>query len=217
MKIVFLDRDGVINKFPGNGNYVTKLSDFQFIPGALKALRDLTKAGYTIFVISNQAGVGKGLYSEEKLFQITEKMLLGVKRAKAKISGVFYCTHRSDQGCDCRKPGIGSVRRALLSINKNINAAKGAFFVGDTQSDIQAGHKAGCKTIFVLSGREDETYLRRKWQFMPDYIAENLSEAVKIILAKDKKVNVKSEKTKEISAPATFFNPKLKLAWGKSR
>ena len=63
MKVVFLDRDGVINEFPGNGNYVTKLKDFHFLPGTLEALRTLTEENYTIFVISNQAGVGKGVYT----------------------------------------------------------------------------------------------------------------------------------------------------------
>ena len=66
MKIVFLDRDGVINKFPGNGKYVTKLKEFHFVPGALDALRILTDEGYSIFVISNQAGVAKGVYSKQK-------------------------------------------------------------------------------------------------------------------------------------------------------
>ena len=67
MKLVFLDRDGVINEFPGNGRYVTRCQDFHFIPGALEAIRNLTKSGYTIFVVSNQAGVGKGLFTKKKL------------------------------------------------------------------------------------------------------------------------------------------------------
>ena len=75
MKVLFLDRDGVINKFPGNGKYVTKLKEFHFVPGALDALRILTNEGYSIFVISNQAGVAKGLYSSEKLEHINRNML----------------------------------------------------------------------------------------------------------------------------------------------
>ena len=63
MNVVFLDRDGVINQFPGNGNYVTKVKEFHFIPGSLDAIRELTEMGYTIFIISNQAGVGKGLFT----------------------------------------------------------------------------------------------------------------------------------------------------------
>ncbi len=180
MKVVFLDRDGVINEFPGNGNYVTKLKDFHFIPGALEALKILHKQGYAVFVVSNQAGVGKGIYSPEKLKHITRNMLRKVKEAGGSIKKVFYCTHRSADGCECRKPGIGSVRRALGLMNKTIRHANRAFFVGDTEVDILAGHNAGCKTIFVLSGREDRRHMR-SWQSKPDFIAKDLFEATRII------------------------------------
>ena len=180
MKLVFLDRDGVINEFPGNGEYVTKLRDFHFIPRSLDALKLLATEGYSIFVISNQAGVGKGIYSQKKLEHITQNMLRDINRVGAKIKKVFYCTHRSTEGCDCRKPGIGLVRKALESMNKSIHAAKKAFFVGDTEVDILAGHNAGCKTIFVLSGREDYRHMRG-WKVKPDYVATDLWEAAMII------------------------------------
>lgn len=184
MKVIFLDRDGVINEFPGNGNYVTMVKDFHFIPGSLEALRLLKENGFSVFVISNQAGVGKGLYSKQKLNQITRKMLNKIKESGGKINRVFYCTHRSDDGCECRKPAIGSVRRALQMLNKTIQqAAKKSFFVGDTEVDILAGHNAGCKTIFVLSGREDRRYMRG-WHVKPDFIVNDLLEAVKIVIQK---------------------------------
>lgn len=187
MKVVFLDRDGVINEFPGNGKYVTKLKEFHFIPGSVDALRDLTEHGFSIFVISNQAGVAKGIYSYNKLQHITRNMLIHVRANGARIRRVFYCTHRSDHGCDCRKPGIGLVRKSLEMMGKTISAAKRAFFVGDTESDILAGHNAGCKTIFVLSGREDRRHMRG-WTVQPDFIAENLQEATAIIMKEDFKV-----------------------------
>ncbi len=182
MKIVFLDRDGVINQFPGNGNYVTKVKEFHFIPGSLEAIRLLTESDFKIFVISNQAGVGKGIYSKAKLQHITRNMLGEVKKSGGKIYKAFYCTHRSDDGCDCRKPAIGSVKKALELMNKKIHLAKKVFFVGDTESDILAGHNAGCKTIFVLSGREDRRHMR-SWKVEPDYIAKDLFEATRIILS----------------------------------
>ena len=180
MKLVFLDRDGVINKFPGNGNYVTKVKDFHFLPGVFEALETLTDEGFKIFVISNQAGVGKGIYSKLKLQKITRKMLAEIRKRGGKIEKVFYCTHRSDYGCDCRKPAIGSVRRALGLMDKKIHLAKKAFFVGDTESDILAGHNAGCKTIFVLSGREDRRHMRG-WKVKPDHVVNDLLEATRII------------------------------------
>ncbi len=180
MKLVFLDRDGVINQFPGNGNYVTKIKEFHFIPGALAAIKELTDKKFYIFVISNQAGVGKGVYSLDKLKRINAHMIKHVERAGGKIRKSFYCTHRSDAGCDCRKPGIGLLKKALKSLNKTISHAQKAFFVGDTEGDIKTGHNAGCKTIFVLSGREDRRYMR-KWTVKPDFIARDLTEAVEII------------------------------------
>ena len=180
MLVVFLDRDGVINEFPGNGNYVTKVKDFHFIPGALGALRSLTHSGHKIFVISNQAGVGKGVYSLDKLKRIDRHMVKHVEKAGGKIRKSFYCTHRSDAGCDCRKPSLGLLKKALKSLNKTIAHAQKAFFVGDTEGDIKTGHNAGCKTIFVLSGREDYRHMRG-WQVRPDYVAKDLLEATLII------------------------------------
>lgn len=180
MKVVFLDRDGVINKFPGNGKYVTKIKEFEFLPGALDALRLLTREGYSIFVISNQAGVAKGVYSKQKLEHITRYMLRDIRATGGRIKKFFYCTHFSHAGCECRKPEIGSIRKALESMNKTIRSAQKAFFVGDTESDILAGHNAGCATIFVLSGREDRRHMRG-WEVKPDYIARDLLEATDII------------------------------------
>src|SRR5208282_4957497 len=180
MKVIFLDRDGVINEFPGNGFYVTKVKDFHFIPGSLEAIRALTQSGHKIFVISNQAGVGKGVYSMDKLKRIDAHMTTFVEKSGGLIRKSFYCTHRSDAGCDCRKPGIGLLKKALKSLNKTIIHAQKAFFVGDTEGDIKTGHNAGCKTIFVLSGYGTRRYMRR-WTVKPDHIARDLKAAVGII------------------------------------
>ena len=181
VKVVFLDRDGVINEFPGNGNYVTKVKDFHFIPGSLESIRRLTEEGFVIFVVSNQAGVGKGVYTKQKLEHINRNMLRAVQKHGGKIKRVFYCTHRSDAGCDCRKPAIGNIRKAFELVDKPLSLARKTYFVGDTEGDIETGVNAGCKTIFVLSGREDRRHLRG-WAVKPDYVVRDLSEAVKIII-----------------------------------
>ena len=193
MKIVFLDRDGVINQFPGNGNYVTRVKNFHFIPGSLDAIKMLTDAGYTIFVVSNQAGVGKGIFTQAKLDQITNKMLREVNKKGGKIRQVFYSTARSDAGCEDRKPNIGSIRKAVRLLKKDMRIVKNAFFVGDTVTDMATGRNAGCKTIFVLSGRSDRDRLKEK-QIRPDHIAENLLAATKIILNGHSKKPSKSKK-----------------------
>jgi len=181
-KIVFLDRDGVINEFPGHGNYVTKVKDFHFIPRALEALRMMTEEGFTIFVVSNQAGVGRGIFTQDKLDRITNKMIAGVTAAGGKIRKVYYCTHRPDAGCSCRKPDIGSVRRAMKSLHLPEEAARNTYFIGDTKGDIETGYNAGCKTMFVLSGRENRRYMNG-WIVKPDYIVKDLYEAAKIVCA----------------------------------
>ena len=142
----------------------------------------MAKEGFSIFVISNQAGVGKGIYSKAKLNQINQKMLAEVKNSGGKIKKVFYCTHRSDYGCDCRKPEIGSILKGLRLIGKTLRSARKAYFIGDTEADIKAGYNAGCKTIFVLSGREDRRHMR-SWSVKPDFIAQDLLEATEIILS----------------------------------
>ena len=184
MKVVFLDRDGVINKFPGNGLYVTRVKNFHFLPRSLAALKLLTDAGYRIFVVSNQAGVGKGVFSRDKLDQITAYMQKHVKAAGARIDEVFYCTCKSSAGCHCRKPRIGNVIKAFELLDKDIKDARHAYFVGDTEVDIKAGKNAGCKTIFALSGREDRKYMKR-WDVSPDFIVEDLYDAAELILKED--------------------------------
>ncbi len=180
MKIAFLDRDGVINKFPGHGGYVTKVKDFHFLPGTLEGILKLTDLGYTIFVISNQAGISRGVYSNDKLKRITKFMIKGVAKFGGRIKKVFYCTHTSAENCDCRKPKTGSIEKALQLLKKNRRDITRSYFIGDAESDIEAGRKVGCTTIFVLSGKDSRKELRR-WKIKPDYVAKNLLEATKIV------------------------------------
>lgn len=193
MKLAFLDRDGVINRFPGNGKYVTKVKDFHFIPGSLEAIRNLSDAGFTVFVISNQAGVGKGVFTQKKLDQITGKMLREVTKAGGVIREVYYSTAKSDAGCQDRKPNIGSIRKAVKLLKKDMRVVKNAYFVGDTVSDMATGRNAGCKTIFVLSGRSDQGRLKEK-KIRPDYIAKNLLAASEIMLNGHELSSKKSKK-----------------------
>ena len=103
-KIIFLDRDGVINKYPGDGQYVTTLSGFKLIPGSARAIKMLCSAGFKVFVVSNQAGVTKGLYSKQALNKMTAYMLDKVRKAGGRINKVLYCVHTNQQNCSCRKP-----------------------------------------------------------------------------------------------------------------
>lgn len=181
MKIVFLDRDGVINKYPGDFEYVKSLQEFEFLSNIKPALKRLNNAGYKIFVISNQAGVSKGIYSQESLNLITENMLEELGRDKIKIDGVFYCIHRTEDNCSCRKPKGGLIYKAVG--HEEINDGKDNYFIGDTIRDVETGKSAGLKTILVFTGKE-KSENKNNWEIQPDFTARDLSQAVDIILKK---------------------------------
>ncbi|MFA5438044.1 MAG: HAD family hydrolase [Candidatus Omnitrophota bacterium] len=174
MRVIFLDRDGVINKYPGDRAYVTSLRKFKFLPGAKKAISLLNKAGFKIFVASNQAGVGRGIYSQRTLDQITSFMLEEVKKAGGHIDKVYYCTHRKDAGCRCRKPRPGMLKKAAREFKFSL---KNAYFVGDTDLDVRTAHNAGCKSIFVTCGAN-----KGDGPILPDLVFDNLSEAAEYLV-----------------------------------
>ena len=176
MKVIFLDRDGVINKDPGFGGYVTSWQKFEFLPGSLEALRKLNQAGYEVIVLSNQAGVAKGLYTLKDLDEISTNMTREIEKAGGKISSVHYCPHRDEDNCGCRKPKTGMFHKATEGLEVDF---ADTFFVGDNKTDVLAAKDIGCRSIFVLSGitKLEDLDVR------PDFVARDLLEAVdKIIL-----------------------------------
>lgn len=179
MKVIFLDRDGVINRYPGDKKYVTCWKEFRFLPGAKLALAKLHKNRFKIFVVSNQAGVGKGIFSKETLDIITQKMLEAIKKSQGKINAVYYCTHREEQNCPCRKPKAG-----LIDIAKNINHLniKNSFFIGDSIRDVNTAKAAGCRSILLLCGKE-KLFNSKNWQTQPDFVFKDLRLATEFILS----------------------------------
>ncbi len=178
--VVFLDRDGVINRYPGDGKYVTHLKEFRFLPKVKKAIALLTARKYPIFIISNQAGVGKGLYTLEDLDRITGYMLKEFARNKSGVEGVYYCAHRNEDNCSCRKPKAGLIKKAIAGRDIDI---KNSFFVGDTIRDIQTARAAGCRSILIFSGQESPEN-RDSWPVQPDYVFSDLYQAAKFIIQK---------------------------------
>lgn len=178
MKVIFLDRDGVINRYPGDTKYVVDCKEFRFLPRAKKAVAKLHKNNFKIFIISNQGGVEKGIFTQQDLDTITKKMLAAIDDAGGKIDGVYYCTHRQDQNCSCRKPRTG-----LLNIAKKDHRIeiKNSFFIGDTIRDVHTAKQAGCKSILVFSGKEKPSN-RKNWDIQPDFVFKNLYAAAEFIL-----------------------------------
>ncbi|MBU1863257.1 MAG: HAD family hydrolase [Candidatus Omnitrophica bacterium] len=178
-KTIFIDRDGVINR--DLLGYVERWEDFDFLPGSLDALRVLTEAGFTIIIISNQAGVGDGVFTKEALDGVNNQMIREIENAGGSVAGVYYCIHGKHAGCDCRKPKTGLFEQALKK-NPDFQKEK-TYFIGDKLSDIEAGKNFGFKTALVMTG-----YGRRERDLItdgnkPDIIAADLKEAVKSILS----------------------------------
>lgn len=182
LKVVFLDRDGVINQFPGHGDYVTTVRNFKFIPQSRKAISRLTEAGYNIIVISNQAGVGRGVFTQQTLDLITKKMMAGITQSGGRLKAVLYCTHKPDDKCDCRKPNIGNVKKAVKLLNVSLSALKGSYFIGDSDKDMEVAKKAGLKSILVTSGHDGYRTIKT-WPVQPDVILPNLYKATEFILS----------------------------------
>lgn len=183
MKAIFIDRDGVINQYPGDSSYVTSWSEFHFLPKVKSALKKLSNNGFKIFVISNQAGVSKGIYSKGDLDLITKNMLKELNEYKVDIAGVYYCIHRPEDNCSCRKPKSGLIEQAIDKLKEEGQKIEleRSYFIGDTIRDIETGKRAGLKTILVFSGKEKPEN-KNFWQSPPDFTARDLEEAADLIL-----------------------------------
>jgi len=140
---IFLDRDGVINcRRPAS--YVLNWPEFLFIPGIQAALKQLATLRLPMIVVSNQACVGKGLLDAAGLREITVRMQQNLANLGVFVVAVYYCIHRSDQNCICRKPKPGMLQNAAEEYNIDLRQS---IFIGDSETDIQAGLAAGCKPI----------------------------------------------------------------------
>lgn len=182
---VFFDRDGTINE---EINYLSSIEQFQFIDGAVEAIKLLNDTGLLAVVITNQAGVARGFYDEARVQEIHEFMEKQLQSSGARLNGIYYCPHHPTAGlgkykidCTCRKPKPGLLKQAATNLKIDLEKS---FIVGDKLSDLQAGLAVGCKTILVRTGygAEHEKKLTEK-DFRPDHIADDVLEAVRWIVA----------------------------------
>src|SRR6266478_3033211 len=143
-KAAFLDSDGVINRKPPEGQYVTRWEELQFLPGVSEAIILLTGAGYSFFVVTNQRGVAKGLPTQDDLESIHLRMCQELADAGAVITKVYYCPHEKQPPCSCRKPAPGMLLTAARDHESKLSSS---WMIGDSDIDVEAGKNAGCKTI----------------------------------------------------------------------
>jgi D-glycero-D-manno-heptose 1,7-bisphosphate phosphatase len=136
----------VLNKKPPRAEYVRKWEEFEWLPGAKAALRLLKEAGYQVIVISNQAGVGRGLMTDADLQQIHTGMRADAKQSGGHIDAVYFCPHDWNEGCECRKPKPGLLFQAQRDLNLDLSRTP---FIGDDERDAAAAEAAGCPSMLV--------------------------------------------------------------------
>ena len=174
-KIVLLDRDGVINQ--DSPYYIKSPDDFIFLPGSVKAIAQLTQAGYRIGIATNQSGVSRGYYTESVLASIHDKMLMKIRTAGGDIEAIEYCPHKPDEGCFCRKPNPGMLYALAKRLGCSLTDVP---FIGDKVTDVQAALAAGARPLVVFSTMTDRPGMQASFPLVP--VFNSLAECVESLL-----------------------------------
>lgn len=177
MKLVVLDRDGVINE--DSDEYVKSVAEWRPIRGSLEAIARLYQAGFSVVVVSNQSGLARGLFDRAALDAIHAELRRRVEAAGGEIAGFFVCPHAPADGCDCRKPRPGLLRRAEAELGASLS---GAALIGDKPSDLQLARAAGCRPILVRTGKGRAT--EQEADLAGAQVFDDLAEAVDALLAR---------------------------------
>jgi D-glycero-D-manno-heptose 1,7-bisphosphate phosphatase len=152
MKLVILDRDGVINL--DSDQYIKSQEEWKPIAGSLEAIARFTQAGFRVVIATNQSGLGRGLFDMATLNAMHDKMHKAVNQLGGRIDAVFFCPHAQDAGCACRKPRPGM----LLEIGERFNVSlAGVPAIGDSLRDLEAASAAGARPVLVLTGKGEKT------------------------------------------------------------
>jgi D-glycero-D-manno-heptose 1,7-bisphosphate phosphatase len=152
MKLIILDRDGVINY--DSDQYIKSPDEWKPIPGSLEAIARLNQWGYRVIVATNQSGVGQGLFEMDVLNAIHDKMIKAAAQVGGRFDAIFFCPHTSGDGCDCRKPKPGLLRDIASRYNVDLG---GVPVIGDSLRDLQAAVAVDAQPILVLTGKGEKT------------------------------------------------------------
>ena len=185
-RAVFIDRDGTMSEEVG---YINHSSRFRLFPYTATAIKHLNESGWLAIVVTNQAGVARGYFSEDMIDTVHAQMTKDVTANGGRIDAIYYCAHHPSVGeppyrvaCDCRKPQPGLINRAAEKFDVDLSSS---WMIGDRYSDVELARNAGVKSMFVLSGygRGEWEHQRTNWSAQPDLVAENLLEAVQMIVS----------------------------------
>ena len=184
-RAVFIDRDGTISEEVG---YINHPSRFRVFAYSAEAIRILNTSGWLAILVTNQAGVARGYFSEDLIVNVHDQLKRDLQVASAQLDAIYYCAHHPSVGdppyrfdCDCRKPKPGLIDQAVKDFSVDLAAS---WMVGDRYGDIELARNAGLNSAFVLSGygRGEWEYQRQSWKYQPDLVCENLLDAVQQIV-----------------------------------
>jgi D-glycero-D-manno-heptose 1,7-bisphosphate phosphatase len=187
-RAVFMDRDGTISEEVG---YVNHPSRYRVFPYSAEAVRLLNEAGWLAILVTNQAGVARGYFTEDIITAVHGVLASELEKQGARLDAIYYCAHHPTVGdepyrfdCDCRKPKPGLIERAAREFEIDLAHS---WMIGDRYSDIELARNAQVRSAFVLSGygRGEWEYQRLAWKHEPDMVAEDLLQAVKKMVMGD--------------------------------
>lgn len=173
-KIIFLDRDGTINVDHG---YVHRVEDWDWVHGAIEAIKKFSEAGYLLAIVTNQSGIGHGLYTEQDMVKVHRCMVEKLKSEGVQLAAVMHCPHRRDGGCGCRKPEKGMIDEVIKIVGP-VDFSD-SWVIGDKEADVGLGKNAGTKTALIRGRFWQEDKLEVK----PDLVVDSLAEAAEKILS----------------------------------
>ncbi len=172
-RFVFLDRDGTLVRDTG---YPHRDDEYALLPGAIAGLKRLAAAGYRFAIVTNQSGIGRGLFTEDDFDRFQGRLLADLAAARLTIDATYHCPHLPDAGCDCRKPATGMLERARRELGADLAAS---WVIGDGERDVALAHRAGCRAVWIRRARPLDAKAEPPQ-------APNLATAADIILATDR-------------------------------
>ncbi len=179
-RAAFLDRDGTVNIDPG---YIGNPDDMELFPHVGEAIKKLKDNGFLVFIVSNQSGIGRGYFTVDDLGKVHERFLSLLSESGASnftgeiIDKIYYCPHKPDEGCSCRKPAAGLIDRACKDFDIDL---ENSFVIGDRNKDLEMAENAGIKSVLVKTGYGEKE--SGDLTAPCNYIAEDLKDAVEWIL-----------------------------------
>ncbi len=180
MKLVILDRDGVINE--DSEEFIKSVAEWKPLPGSLEAIAQLCQAGYQVYIASNQSGIARGLLDFDALFAIQDRLQRAVGELGGRIAGFEFAPDHPDDPSEMRKPGPGMLKDLAKRLGVGL---EGVSFVGDSEGDILAARAAGARPILVLTGNGGRTKTKQSAKNVPVY--NNLLEFVRTVIEQDQR------------------------------